>query len=250
MVRHVMVMGLVVAVVGAGALSARAQDVAATQASTQPATLEERMQGWWADLEKGEPEASRAVLKFSETPAETTAFFADRLQPLTISMERLGDLLVQLGSDNDAVWKGAFEQLQYFDPRLTVDLEPLMDNATDDVMRARLVEVLTGMSPGTFKGKSVTLKHQNGDNYYFVCDNSWYLAEMHVERLSVASKPAWLRAVRAMTVLEHIGGTAAFAILQDMATGNADAQPTKVAKEMVEEMLKAQNAKLSTQIGG
>ena len=135
MVRHAVMIGVVAAVTGTGALRARAQEVAATQASTQPATLQERMEGWWGDLEKGEPAASRAVLKFSETPAETTAFFAERLQPLTISMERLGDLLVQLGSDNDAVWKGAFEQLQYFDPRLTVDLEPLMDNATDDVLR-------------------------------------------------------------------------------------------------------------------
>ena len=41
------------------------------------------------------------------------------------------------------------------------------------------------------------------------------------------------------------------AVLASLSAGTgADAQPTKVAKEMVEEMLKAQNAKLSTQIGG
>jgi hypothetical protein len=241
MIQRAMLVGVVATMMGSGVL--RAQEVAATQASTQPATLQERMEGWWTDLEKGEPEASRAVLKFSETPAETTAFFAERLQPLVISTQRLGDLLVQLGSDDEAVWKGASEQLRYFDPRLTVDLEALMDGATDDVLRARLVEALLGMSPGTLKGKTITLKRQNGNNYYFACDNTWYPAEMGVEALSVANKPAWLRAVRAMTIVEHIGGTAAFAILQDMATGNADAQPTKVAKEMVEEMVKTQNAK-------
>ena len=99
------------------------------------------------------------------------------------------------------------------------------------------------MGPGSLKGKSVTFKHQNGDNYYFACDNTWYPAEMHVEGLNVANKPAWLRVVRAMTVLEHIGGTAAFTIFQDIATGNSDALPTNVAKEMVKEMLKAAKRK-------
>jgi hypothetical protein len=125
-----------------------------------------------------------------------------------------------------------------------------MEGATDDVLRARLAEVLSGEKAGYFKGKSIDLKHQNGDNYYFVCDNSWYNAEMHVEKLGLQNKPAWLRAARAMTVLEHLGGNGAFAILQDMATGNRDAAPTKLAKAMVEGMTKTQNAKLKTQNGG
>ena len=46
-------------------------------------------------------------------------------------------------------------------------------------------------------------------------------------------KKKWTRAVRAIVLLEHIGTPDAVAVLKELATGHADAQPTKAAKEAV-----------------
>ena len=81
---------------------------------------------WWADLEKDEPEATRAVLKLAARPKETTAFLKDKMAPLTVDAARIQFLLTMLGDEKDEVWKPAFEELEYFDPRLAIGLEELM----------------------------------------------------------------------------------------------------------------------------
>ena len=49
-------------------------------------------------------------------------------------------------------------------------------------------------------------------------------------------KKKWTRAERAIVLLEHIQTPAAIAILEKMATGHSEAQPTKVAKEALGEV--------------
>jgi hypothetical protein len=45
--------------------------------------------------------------------------------------------------------------------------------------------------------------------------------------------------VRAILLLEHIGTPGAFAILKEMATSHPDAQPTKVARDCLEFLVKS-----------
>src|SRR5437867_6374919 len=82
----------------------------------------------WADLEKGEADAARALLKLADRPGQAVALLREKLRPLKIDAERVQLLLVNLGSDDEQTWKSAFEELEYFDPRLAIGLEMLMED--------------------------------------------------------------------------------------------------------------------------
>jgi hypothetical protein len=229
--------GLIAVAFGVAAIVA----VVSTSSGADPATAgAKRMEAWWADLEKGETEATRALLNLFDRPKDTVAFFKEKLKPLTISSGQVKALLLKLGNSNESVWKPAFEELEYFDPRLAIDLQTLMDRYTETPARQRMVEVLSGREAESLKGKDVQLRKFGGpDDFNFFAQNegSWW-AENRVERISSVywtnTKKKWTRAVRALVLLEHIGTPDALAILKDMATGHPDAYPTKVAKEALE----------------
>jgi hypothetical protein len=196
------------------------------------------MEAWWADLEKEEEPASRALLKMSTRPEEAVAFLKVRMKPLTIKAGEVRGLLLKVGSRNEKVWKPAFEELEYFDPRLAIDLETLMERITETPARQRMVEVLSGREAGSLGEAAIQLHNIGGGRgFNFVARGSWW-AEHRVERLNSdrwgTYKKKWARAVRALVLLEHIGTPDALAILKAMATGHPDAQPTKVAKEALE----------------
>jgi hypothetical protein len=204
----------------------------------EPATTDlKRMEDWWVELEKGDTAATRALLKLSARPKETVAFLKIKLKPLTISSAQVKALLLKLGNANESVWKPAFEEIEYFDPRLAIDLKTLMDRYTETPARQRMVEVLSGREAGSLKDKNIQLRKFGGpDDFNFFAENegSWW-AEVRVDRISSLHwgtvKKKWTRAVRAIVLLEHIGTPDAAAILKNMATGHPDAYPTKVAKD-------------------
>jgi hypothetical protein len=196
------------------------------------------MEVWWADLEKDETVATRAVLNMAEWREESVAFLKGKLKPLKISAFEVRALLLKLGNENEMVWKPAREVLEYFDPRLAIDLETLMDRYKESPVRQRMVEVLSDRPAGQLAGKEVILRRLGrGDGFNFFARpdfGSWW-AEHRVERINDSRggnpKKKWTRAVRAILVLEHIGTPGAVALLKDMAAGHPDAQPTRVAKE-------------------
>ena len=67
-----------------------------------------------------------------------------------------------LGDEKDEVWKMAFEELEYFDPRLTIELEVLMASVTLTPARQRLVEVLSGREAGSLARQAVNLRKFSG----------------------------------------------------------------------------------------
>jgi hypothetical protein len=131
------------------------------------ASDEKLMEAWWADLEKSETEATRALLNMSDRPKETIAFLKKMMKPLTISSAQVKTLLLKLGNDNEAVWKPAFEELEYFDPRLAIDLETLMDRYKGSPTRQRMVEVMRGRQAGQLAGKEVSLRPVGQDGFNF-----------------------------------------------------------------------------------
>lgn len=187
---------------------------------------------WWDNLEKEESVASRALLKLSARPQEAVAFLKKKMKPLTIDNDAVFALLDKLASDDDAVWKPAFEELEYFDPRLAVALEALMLDVTEAPARQRMVEVLSGHKAGALQG-DVKLRNTGEESFNFFSGNSSWWAEHKVSRLNTWGnmKKKWTRAVRAIILLEHIGSPEAVAILKEMSTGHPEAQPTKTAVE-------------------
>ena len=190
----------------------------------------------WADLGKEEEIATRALLKFADRPKETVAYFAEVMKPLKVDADWVQVRLMRLGNKkDDEVWRGAFEELEYFDPRLAIDLETLMKDVTDSPARQRMVEVLSGRDVDSLKGKPITLRGVGQDGFnFFDGQGSWW-AEHKVDRLNTYAwgntKKKWTRAVRAIALLEHIGSPEATAVLKAMASGHVDARPTKSAKE-------------------
>jgi hypothetical protein len=196
------------------------------------------MEAWWADLEKTETDATRALLNMADRRAETVDFLKAKMKPLKISAAEVRALILKLGNDTEKVWKPAFEEMEYFDPRLAIDLETLMDRYKEAPGRQRMVEVMSGREAGQLAGKTVILRGVRGDGFNFFAQpnfGSWW-AEHKVERINNPEgwgnpKKKWTRAVRAIVLLEHFGTPGAVAVLKDMATGHPDAQPTRVARD-------------------
>ena len=74
------------------------------------------------------------------------------MRPLKIDTGRVQELLAQLASKDEATWKKAFVELEYFDARLAIDLETLMNTVTAAPARQRMVEVLSGRAPPGLNG--------------------------------------------------------------------------------------------------
>ncbi len=226
--------GLLAAAVGMAAMAMPLSLMAGADPSEAD---EKQMEAWWVNLEKGETPATRALLNLADRPKATVAFLKKKMKPLTITSGQVKALLLKLGNANDEVWKPAFEELEYFDPRLAIGLQTLMDRYTETPARQRMVEVLSGREAESLKGKNIQLRKFGGpDDFNFFAQNegSWW-AENRVERINsfywANTKKKWTRAARAIVLLEHIGTPEAVAILKDMATGHPDAYPTKVAKD-------------------
>jgi len=148
-------------------------------------------------------------------------------------------LLVNLGSDKEETAKSAFEELEYYDPRLAIDLQTLMNDVVTFPARQRMVEVLSQRPMGSLEDKEVSIRSVGGDGYNFFDGRGSWWAEHRVERLNAGfgnMKRKWTQAVRAIILLEHIGSPDAVAILRDMASGHAEAQPTKLAAEALERL--------------
>ena len=165
---------------------------------------------------------------------EAVPFLKDKLKPLAISSARVMALIGKLNSTDEHVRKPAFEELEYFDPRLAIGLEELMKRVTESPARQRMVEILSERNAGWLAGKDVTLL-RGGDYFNF------RTVQRHVVGRR-SGRPDQFRAVansekevdpgRApIVLLEHIRTPEAVAILRDMAGGHVEAKPTRVAKE-------------------
>jgi hypothetical protein len=198
-----------------------------------------QLEAWWADLEKGETPATRAVLNLADRPRDAVNFLKTKLKPLAISSERVKPLLFKLGHGNEAVWRPAFEELEYFDPRLAIDLETLMDRYKENPARHRLVEILSGRDADSMKDyQNLEISAvDSGFNFRGRMEKgvlSWW-AERRVDRIGLngwgVDKKKWTRAVRAIVLLEHLHTPDAVTILKTMAGGHPEAYPTRAAQQ-------------------
>jgi hypothetical protein len=199
----------------------------------------------WDDLQKEEEKASRALLKLSVRPKEAVPLIATELKPLRVDADWLAVRLERLSSKEVEVWKPAFEELEYFDPRLAKPLETLMEEVKANPARSRLVEVLSERDGDSLKGKNVEFSKFGGKDgepfmFNFRADNGSWWAEPSIEKINSYHwgnmKRKWTRAVRAIALLEHFGTSEAIAVLKTMTSGDPDAQPTKAAKQALDRL--------------
>ena len=136
----------------------------------------------------------------SDRPKATVAFLKDKLKPLLLEPTRLSELIAKLGSAKEEDWKPAFEELEYFDPRLAADLQTLMTNVPEAPTRQRLVSVLSSRPANLYIGKEVTISAVGNDGFNFRSENGSWWAEHKVSRINAyqKEKKKWNRAVRAI----------------------------------------------------
>ena len=116
------------------------------------------LEACWAELEEGEVEAPRALLELYDHAKEAVPFLKLKMKPLKITSGQAKALLLKLNSGDEHLWKTAFEELEYFDPRLAIELPEMMERVTESPGRQRLVEVLSERKPGSLAAKEIKLR--------------------------------------------------------------------------------------------
>ncbi len=205
-------------------------------------TKQKELEVLWADLYKDEPAATSAALKLYKHADDAVALLKAKLRPLKMDADRCKQLLKDLGSDDEKVWKAAWDELDYLDPRLAIDLEKLMDEVTENPARTRMVAICSERSADSLTGKDVKIRpigpmRSDGFNF-FDGTGSWW-AEHRIERIGKGAwspKKAWTRAARGVAILEQIGTQEAVKVLEQLAEGHPDAFPTKEAKESLQRL--------------
>jgi RNA polymerase sigma factor (sigma-70 family) len=202
----------------------------------------------WADLARDEPHATRAVLDFAARPDDAVAFFKTNLHPLKADRDQIKKLIADLADEKDAVWKPAFDRLNYLDPALALAPDDAMAEAKTPMAKVRLAAVLThNPNPHRFLGDALNVRFDPGAvpprQYHLIAaraetpndgpptvSNTSFAVE---SRVSEVRRPAWTRATRAVVLLDRSGHKDALALLNEMASGHPDAPATRAAKEAV-----------------
>lgn len=235
--RRVLSVALVLAAVGATTLP---------RASAAPVPVDKEakkkeLEGLWDDLYKDEPAASSALLKLFKQPEHAVPFLKAKLQPLKLDTDRCNQLLKDLGSDDEKKWKAAWDELDYFDPRLATDLLTLMKQVTDNPARSRMVELVSERKADSLAGQTIQIRSVGNDGYNFSSNNGSWWAEHRIDRISSAGwnhKKSWTRAARGVAIFEQIGTPDAIKVLEQLADGHTEAFPTKAAVESLGKLKK------------
>jgi RNA polymerase sigma factor (sigma-70 family) len=250
LVRAVAVVGLVTAAAVAWAVARPAAPQPAADPPPQGNDFADRLnppgtKDWtetlWDDLMSlDEPRASRAVLTYYRyiPKKDQVPFLKGKLKPLKADKEATRKRIADLGSDKEPVWKAAFADLCYFDPRLALNPVEAMAEAKTPPARRRLGAILMNSNdPARFAGGEVKMVYEEMGMFLMndplVPDTPLSTYRLLIFPVAEVRRPEWVRLVRAIVILENVGGPDALAVLKEMATGHPDAQPTIVAKEAV-----------------
>jgi hypothetical protein len=209
----------------------------------RPEQVRRELDMLWLDLlSADELIAGRAILKFGGQE-ETVGYLKVKLFPLKLNKQRAKQLISELGSKNEKTAQLAFKTLAYFDPRLAFTDEEMRDALMDRPESRRLGAILCDL-PMDALG-SGTWHWHSPDNQIYHFSHTEIVGNRNVHRnwntaIAVADigkhgrNSNWIRATRAIAVLENIGSDEAMAIVKSMATGHPDAGPTKAAKSVLQ----------------
>jgi hypothetical protein len=214
---------------------------AASSALAQPpaASLEAR----WADLgNTDEGKATRALLALAATPKETTAYLKDNLKPVKADPDRVKQLLKALDSPTFVVRNQAMMELEYYNKYIKSDLEAALKGNAGVETRMRIQQLLDKLPkekkeepkqpmPRPGAGKSISVMTINGQTTILIDGQPIDFSKMGPPTPPPGPPQQWLRAVKAVTLLEHLATPEAREILQSIGNGESDALPTIAAKE-------------------
>jgi hypothetical protein len=190
----------------------------------------------WADLAGTDQAAiTRAILGLGKKPQETIAFLKANLPPVKADPQRVTQLIEDLDSNQFAVRQRASEQLEYLGKYVQADLEKAMAGAGAEKQQ-RIQQLLDRLPKSTKDAKppqggvnNVQVTVINGQRRVLI--NGVPANGMPAGPTPPAGpSPYWVRAVRAIAILEDIGTPEARQMIEALAQGEAEALPTEQAK--------------------
>ncbi len=199
----------------------------------------------WHDLlSQDETTAARAVLALSATPKETVEFLREKMHSLKADKGQLLGLVKQLGDRDYHVREAAQKELVSYGRTIRVELEEARTAATslnleaqDRVRRVlsriRIAEedekALTEGNPLMKPGVQPYINYVGNQPRVFVAGKQ---LDLTPRLIAVAGPPPmYLRAARAIAVLEHIASPEAVQVLEAVAQGESGIPPTRQAQD-------------------
>lgn len=231
--------------VGLDSSVARADSAAPTaEKSASP------IQAAWADLTStDDAKIARALLTLGATPKEALPLFKDNLFAVKADSKRVEKLIADLDSDNFAARATAQEQLEYLGKYIKADLEKAAADSKSEEVKRRCKQLLErlpedkkkeGAAPAAGKPGAQNVQVQNVNGQIRIVVNGVAIDPnaAPAKAAPAGPSPMWIRATRAIAVLEHFGTPEAKEVLETIAQGEADALPTQQAKAALARMKK------------
>lgn len=188
------------------------------------------------------PDVVKDVLFLKNHESETLALIKEKLKPIRQDKETAKKLLVELGSENEKVWRNAYRELKYNDPRLVYDIQEIYD-ITSGEQRNRLAAILVACDDyDAFDKKYFKNSFQLGKNRGYITlelnetQGCKSIYQMTTEKTFCCYNNDWTIAHVAMEILASFNNADSITIIKEMATGHPDAYPTIAAKKILNDL--------------
>jgi hypothetical protein len=200
----------------------------------------------WTDLASGDQtRAARAAVLFGKSPKEAVAFLKERLRPVKADSAYAARCIADLDADEVGTREDAQLRLEYLGKYVKDDLKKAHAADVGAEAKKRIETLLDAIaagekaaapapSPNPGNAKSISVRNVNGQVTVIVDGVPLDLSP----KVAAPTGPprTWVLVARAVGVLEALDTPESRAILQDLASGEADALPTTAAKEALGRM--------------
>lgn len=213
------------------------------QPAEKPVVAPSILEKHWSELaDRNKNTAALAMLALAMSPRETTAFLKERIRPVSIDAKNVAKWLTELDSDNHHKQIQAIENLEYCGKYIQNDLEKTLKSASKIESKQIIEQLLNELSPAVRVSSganltSMSAEASNGSlSWKLDCDNKgkmqFALNDVSIDPSKVfnASPESWVRAQRAVAILEHFGTPEARSVLESVASGETEALPTVAAR--------------------
>jgi hypothetical protein len=220
------------------ALLLTAAHAAAPAVKEQPRKPADRLAKAWDDLtSEDEGVASRALLTLAAAPKDAVALLKARLVPVKVDAARVKKLIEQLNDDEFDKREDAARELEYLGRFAKPHLQKALEDSPPAETKKRLTALLERIPPEgkdkekeapNLMGRNVSVSSRNG-KIEILIDGKRLALEALAKPVVYPVNVRWLRAVRAVALLETVGSPEARAVLKKMAAGEKGAKPTDEA---------------------
>jgi len=200
----------------------------------------------WKDLlNADEVKATKAVLEFAKQPKEAVEFLGKNLSPLKADAKRVERLVEQLGERDFATREAAQQELEYLGKFAKQDLEKAKKETESSEAKDRIAKLLGRIESEEKEekvqkdepppvnpnggGGSVSIRTVNGVTQVLINGKLIDTNPKVIEKLGPSA--TWVRAGRAIGILESLGTPEAQKVLEAISLGEDNATPTKQAQD-------------------